>query len=373
LVAEDYHTRSELIGEFLSLENQHPTRMSHEIIGQTVEGRNLYLFKIGNPHGGRVLYSATHGNELCGPEIYLLYAKWLLENQEPGVSDRILKRNYTLIVPHIDLDRYKSTRTNQGSRKNANGVDLNRNFPASWRTDCMWLTDPATGEPITCSSNADCPEGYQCIYGYCYKKGCACNWSDVPTKWNYRGKNPDAQAAYARGPSEPETQAMLQIHKKWRPSFFLDYHTWAVGSPFFAKPSYRGRKKAEANGWGTFEEITARHDDVAQKIRDLATQRGALAYPYKTLGICGAHADDGCATGGAVSYLIEGHNYRDDGYGGSGRMVQCPYEDVVNIWFPNFLPFAITFSRECESPGRIWVPALVGVLTVAGLIYYVRR
>lgn len=328
-----YHTRDELISAFLNLEVQYPDKISHQIVGKTTEGRDIYLFKIGNPNGGRVLFSATHGNELLGPEIYLRYAQWLLENREPGASDRILSNNLTLIVPHMNLDRYKSTRTNQGSRKNSNSVDLNRNFAATWRADCISICESC------CSSNAECGDTYQCIgmktgrQGNCYKSGCDCFWSPFPEDYNYRGTAPE---------SEQETKVMRQLHEEWQPSFFLDYHIW---KDFFAKPSSRARRKAEAKGVGTYDELTAKHDEVAQKITDLAAARGVKVYSYTTLGVCGSHIDEALVSGSAISYLIEGDNNRED-----SNAVQTPYEEIDTIFFPAFLPFAIVFSQECEVP-----------------------
>jgi hypothetical protein len=156
---------------------------------------------------------------------------------------------------------------------------------------------------------------------------------------------------------------MVSVFKSWLPKFFLDYHQWE--GPYFAKTSWRGRKKAEQNGWGTYDQITARHDEVGQKIRGLASERGVTVYPYYTLGACGLHADEACATGGATSYLIEGHNYRVN-----GTMQQCPYEEIETKLFPSFLPFAIVFSQECEVIPPPPQPSLLPLIVFGGLMCF---
>lgn len=296
-------------------EAKYPNLISHESIGKTWQGRDILLFKVGNPWGGRVMFNGTiHGGERVGTEVYLHYVDWLFENREPGISDRILQLNYTLIVPIFNVDGFPTSRNNQ----NPTGtVNLNRNFPKSWRTDCTILgtPDPATGL---------CPSGQEKIGNYCYKTGCSCYWSDTPGSDTYRGTVPS---------SEPETQAMLNAFAKWKPKFVLDYHTWE--GPYFARPSWRS---------GITTEDKAYHDTVAQKIRSLATQRGVRVYSYAQLGVCGSLADDGYATGRATAYLIEGLGVTE-----CGGYVNPPYSMVTDIAFPGFLPLAIVFSQECEG------------------------
>lgn len=337
-----YHANlSAVIDDFLSLEAKYPRLVSHEIIGVSWEGRDIYLFKIGNPHGGRVLLNGTtHGGEWTGTEVYCLYTHWLLENKEPGISDRILQGNYTLIVPSLNVDGYdRKTRDN---RNPSGTVNLNRNFPKSWRTDCPILgtPDPTTGA---------CPSGQVKIGNYCYNSGCGCGWDDTPGSGSYRGVSAG---------SEPETQALLGALLKWKPKFLVDYHTWDPGREF-CRPSERAGMTAVDKAY---------HDAVYQKVLALAQQRGVSSnYPvYMQLGICGPVADDGYATGGATSFLIEGFSMTD-----CGGYVNPPYSMILGIAFPQFLPTAITMSQECEVPPPIslggflafWLIVLAGSVT----------
>ena len=120
----DYDTFKEA---FMSLVHASPELITYETIGKTVENQDIIMFKIGNPDGGKVLFDgAMHGTENMGGELLYFYAKWLLTSNDP-LANRILARDYTLLIPVLNIEgmqRYE--------RKNANGVDLNRNFATNW-------------------------------------------------------------------------------------------------------------------------------------------------------------------------------------------------------------------------------------------------
>jgi len=79
-----YKTRDEMLDAWASLEAAHPTLVSHEIIGKTVQNRDILLYKIGNPRGGRVsLVGAIHGEEKASAEILYLFVDWVLSSSSP--------------------------------------------------------------------------------------------------------------------------------------------------------------------------------------------------------------------------------------------------------------------------------------------------
>lgn len=319
-----YHANLEaVIKDFLDLEAKYPAKVSHETIGKSWEGRDIYLFKIGNPYGSRIMFiGTTHGGEWVGTEVYCLFAHWLLENHEPGISDKILQRNYILIVPSLNVDGYdRKTRNN----RNPNGtVNLNRNFPKSWRTDCPILgtPDPETGR---------CPPGQVRIGNYCYYEGCACGWSDTPGAGDYRGVAPA---------SEPETKAMLGAMSKWKPKFLIDYHTWDPNRELI-RPSWRS---------GITDKDKAFHTETYNDIIALMEGRGVpKPYPlYYAAGICGGLLDDGYATGGATSFLYEGLS-KDD----CGGYVNPPYSLIEEVAYPHFLCVAIAICRKSWVLGTL--------------------
>ena len=152
-----------------NLADQHPSLMTYQTVGKTVENRNITMFLIGNPDGGRVFFDgAIHGEESLAGEVLYSYAKWLVTSNAP-VANRILAETYTLIIPALDADEYNIVRTN------AHHVDLNRNFATNWQ------------------------------YG----------GSTDPNDWYYRGPSPL---------SEPESQTVTSIFQLYRPSFYVNVH-----------------------------------------------------------------------------------------------------------------------------------------------------
>ena len=92
----------------------------HEVvIGRSVEGRAIRAWEIGDPTAKRVtlVVGCIHGTEPAGIAI----AQRLLRTRAP--KNRVL-----WIVPNLNPDG-----TAAGTRGNAHGVDLNRNFPYRWR------------------------------------------------------------------------------------------------------------------------------------------------------------------------------------------------------------------------------------------------
>ena len=333
-----------MLEAWLDLENLYPGKVTHEVLGQTWQGKNILLFRIGNRNGGRVWFNGTvHGGEVVGPEVYYKYARWLLDNSEPGVSDRIMNGNYTLIVPFMNADGYPSTApveyVAEGRRTNRNpsgAVNLNRNAARTWKTGCGHYDSVAghwVGEPLNADGTCTLPlvkmpaSGRDLMLGYCYGSGCGSGaWTDIPGDWEYRGSNPN---------SEPETQAILNGLTKWTPKFFLDYHIWA--GPYVARTGVSGTD-------------TAYHDSVIAKSNMLATQRGVSGYSYTVGGVAGMLLDSAYATVKATSYLIESLSVTHippDTTTPHYDMLG-PYTDVTSNAYPRFLPLAITFSQECE-------------------------
>ena len=338
-----YLSYSEMLEAWLDLERLFPDWITHEVLGQTYLGKNILLFKIGNPNGGRVWWNGTtHGGEVVGPEIYYRYARWLLENMEPGITDKIMLENYTLICPFTNADGYPSTAPlpyqKEGKRTNRNptgAVNLNRNFPATWRTD-LGHHDPAAldvqgnptghwvGEPTQNGLCSIAPYTYKGGYGtmwWCYKGGTD-DWTDVPGHWSYRGSNPG---------SERETQAILYGLDKWKPKFLLDFHIW--NNPWIGRSSLSDVTYCNA---------------VIAKYRLLASARGVATFSYGTEGVNGAMCSNGPAVG-ATSFLLEAIGPNKDP-NGNDLFDELGLYTTVDVAYLKFLPLAITFNGECAIP-----------------------
>jgi hypothetical protein len=105
-----------------------------EIIGQSVEKRNLYAMMFSSSQFGQdkskvkvLIFAQQHGNEQSGKEGALLLAQTLLKPENKYLFDKI----DFVLVPQMNPDGSAANK-----RRNANGADLNRNH--------LILTEPET-------------------------------------------------------------------------------------------------------------------------------------------------------------------------------------------------------------------------------------
>jgi carboxypeptidase D len=127
----DYHTFAELTAELQSIAAAHPNICSLTSIGDSVQGRELWFMKISDNVDAEEdepefkYISSMHGNEPVGMElclnlINLLVDEYGTDPQITGLVDEV----EIWIMPLMNPDGYVNH-----SRYNAQGVDLNRNFP----------------------------------------------------------------------------------------------------------------------------------------------------------------------------------------------------------------------------------------------------
>ena len=187
-------------------------------IGKTVQGRDIIALKVTRnarrvPDGRRpsVLYvGAQHAREWITPEMVRRLAHHLVEGYgvDP-VLTRLVNRRELWFVPVANPDGYewsfepgqrlwrKNLRDNNGNGEvdDVDGVDLNRNFPYRWGYD----NEGSSPDPVSLT---------------------------------YRGPRPA---------SEPETRALIRLHRRVGFEFLLNYHSaaelllygvgWQVSTP----------------------------------------------------------------------------------------------------------------------------------------------
>ncbi len=95
-----------------------PTVVRREFLGDSVRGRAIRVFEVGDPDETRkvLVVGCIHGDEPQGIRIALA-----LTGTRPASADM-------WIVPTLNPDGNSAH-----TRQNADGVDLNRNFPWRWR------------------------------------------------------------------------------------------------------------------------------------------------------------------------------------------------------------------------------------------------
>jgi predicted deacylase len=131
VIGNSYHTYEAVQFILDSLESAYPDICSLTSIGQTVQGREILSVNISDNHGTdetepEVYYIANiHGDERITQEIMLMFIEYLLRSYESDQEVRdLVNRTDIYIIPNMNFDG-----TAVQTRFNANGADLNRNFP----------------------------------------------------------------------------------------------------------------------------------------------------------------------------------------------------------------------------------------------------
>lgn len=234
-----WRTREELIQDFKDLVGRHSDVASFQSIGKSFLGNDILLFRFGINPKAKILIDATiHGHEWPSSHTLYFLAQWLLETFQ---GRRLLKQLQVLLIPALNFDKAAT-----GARKNANGVDLNRNFVRGW-----------------------------------------CGGSSDPSSNYYKGPSPA---------SEAETKVLRTLLAREKPVVYVNIHDWG-GSPTtfgdWRYPNYGGT--AYSNECNELHNI----------YRTIAQSMGLTPHLKKLGGAYGGARDDGYAVAGAISTLWE--------------------------------------------------------------------
>jgi carboxypeptidase T len=132
-----YHDPSAMASALEAIVAAHPDRITLVDLGLSIEGRPILGLRIGRG-GPRVrILGAHHGNELVSQEVVLAAAVALAEKDPP------LKME-VWVVPEVNPDGVEA-----GTRYDARGVDLNRNYGFQWTDTEPYGGEKAFSEPET--------------------------------------------------------------------------------------------------------------------------------------------------------------------------------------------------------------------------------
>ncbi|XP_059048175.1 carboxypeptidase D isoform X2 [Achroia grisella] len=137
-----HHNYLKMEAYLRDLSEKYPDITNLTSIGQSVEGRELYVLEVTRNPGKHIpgkpefKYVANmHGNEVVGRELLLLLAKYLCQQYVAGDErvQRLLNTTRIHLMPSMNPDGYERSLVGDYSstkgRSNAHNVDLNRNFP----------------------------------------------------------------------------------------------------------------------------------------------------------------------------------------------------------------------------------------------------
>ncbi|TCT19876.1 zinc carboxypeptidase [Melghiribacillus thermohalophilus] len=153
------YTYEQMVRDIKALENTYPGIIQTEIIGKSVDGRNIYAVKLGKGDTKISINAATHAREWITTNLVMhqidTYSRAYTGNKNiDGYNVRDLLNKVSIYyVPMVNPDGvtlvqkgpfalgnpYNLIRINGGKtdfshwKANANGVDLNRNYPVGWR------------------------------------------------------------------------------------------------------------------------------------------------------------------------------------------------------------------------------------------------
>ena len=105
-------------------------------LGKSVEGRPIVAHVWGEAEPTLLIIASIHGSEPAGTPLVERLEAWLSDRPEELANHRLV------IVPIVNPDGYAKR-----ERHNANGVDLNRNYPTDNRTERKIHGDSALSEP----------------------------------------------------------------------------------------------------------------------------------------------------------------------------------------------------------------------------------
>jgi len=110
--------------------------LARTIAGASVENRPVECLVLGEGDDVTLFLATIHGNETAGTPLLWRLADHLL------CRPHLLEGRTVVILPEANPDGVA-----RKSRRNANGVDINRNFPAANRVDRKWSGPAPLSEP----------------------------------------------------------------------------------------------------------------------------------------------------------------------------------------------------------------------------------
>lgn len=135
-----YHRASDVFSELALVSENNPRVATQFEIGTSVEGRTIYAWRIRDPSvpaaGKLLVFGNIHAMEWVPTEVALAFALDLVAAPILGVE--------VVVVPSLNVDgrdrveRDLITGKNTYRRRNANGVDLNRDFAINRESKAIW-------------------------------------------------------------------------------------------------------------------------------------------------------------------------------------------------------------------------------------------
>ena len=300
------------------------------VIGKSVLGQDIVAYKVTKnarteKDGSRpaVVYNATqHAREWIATEVERRLFEYVVTNKSQTTGNKVgdlLAKNELWFVPIVNPDGYDYTFTspatrfwrknlrdndNDGAITNQDGVDTNRNWPTKWNYDLE-------------GASAD------------------------PTSLTYHGSGPG---------SEPEVRALRGFISRIRPTFQIDYHSfaqlilypegWQVETPSTDTPLMAGLA-----GDDDKPAVAGFDPDVSAEL--YTTNGDVTDDTYKAFKVLAYTVELDGGTGPAVG----GTDGSDPAYTPDGFAFQDSDADI-EAQFQKNLAFALDLARSAKAPAN---------------------
>lgn len=195
-------------------------------VGSSVQNRKLWVMEISNnpgqhePGEPEFKYVANmHGDEAIGKEMLLHLIKYLCKNY--GMNGRVTNIVDTTrihIMPSMNPDGYEMAATSpedqwESSRTNANGVDLNRNFPDQFFPSTSGPPQPETRAVI------------KWIKSIPFVLSASLHSGALVANYPY-DDNPSGQSVYSATPDDDVFRQLARSYSEVHPTMHLANAPW---------------------------------------------------------------------------------------------------------------------------------------------------
>ncbi|MCO6438228.1 MAG: ankyrin repeat domain-containing protein [Phycisphaerae bacterium] len=225
-----YRTYAEIGPLMLDIETNYPTIAKRYDLGLSVQGRHLWAMRLSDnvtveEDEPEMFYISTmHGDEIVGMENCLQFIEYL--TGQNGIDSRAtdLVNNLDLwILPLMNPDGYDRV---SKIRYNANGVDLNRNFP-----------DPFTSpNNTTAGRQAETAVVMNWAFGRYFVLGANLHGGELVVNYPY-DNNPGGDSVFTRSPDEDSYVPISESYSIENPPMWSSpsfYHGITNGAAWYS-------------------------------------------------------------------------------------------------------------------------------------------
>ncbi|HHN75497.1 MAG TPA: hypothetical protein ENK10_09740 [Acidobacteria bacterium] len=282
-----YHDPAEVQAFLETVAADHPAITRLVALGQSVAGRTIWGLMISDNAEQdedelAILFNAAHhAREVMTPEVVMDTIDQLTDNYgiDPQITSMVDSYQIWCVpmvnpdgvarVHEVDDNWRKNLRDNDanGVIDGQDGVDLNRNYQWGWGNQC-------------------------------------------------RGSSSTFSSATYRGPqelSEPESQALIELGRQWRPVFDVEYHAYGE-DVFYAlscDPSFSPKLSTIPGSDPSISRIIA--EDYAARLVQADGGQGFTPAPYGSR-VDGTGRDNQYRENGSIAFVTEVNNGAEGGF-----------------------------------------------------------